>query len=236
MSGPRRWLCAGAALVVAGGLTAVSTWRHWAVCRVDLGSAACRALQDATHGFPGWGADQAPDPVASGTAMAAAVLLSTVWVLVVGCSRTSLPRTLMCVVVGAQPLVAALVVTLEAAGHPPPAGVGEWLTWPAETYVFPLLLGAGWLLTETALTTVRLLFLGWGVTSFGSVHRFADYAITQAAHPGTAGLSPPGLGYVTAVTQLVLGLVVILLTLPHGSTDAPDPPDRPDHDDFTLAA
>ena len=236
MPGPHRWVAAGALLVVAGTLTAVSTWRHWALCRADLASLRCAALEDATHGFPGWGEATRPDLGAAATAILAAVILSAVWVGMVGWDPRSLTHNLRCVIVGVQPLVAAAALVAESVGRPIPTSAASWLTWPAEAYVFPLLLGAGWLLHESARGTARLLALGWAVTSFGPFHHFGDYVIARVASPQALGSSPPGLGYATAATQFLLGFVVILLTVHNGPTGRPDSDEWPGRDGFTLAA
>ncbi len=236
MSGTRRWVAAGTLLAIAGILTATSTARHWAICRADRASLRCAELQDATHGFPGWGGLGRPDLGTSATAIAAALLLSAAWVGVVGWRRGSLTHNLMCVVVGVQPLIAATLLVVEAVGRRLPTAVGGWLTWPAEAYVFPMLLGAGWLLNESLLGTLRLLVLGWGVTSFGSIHHFVDAVAARLLAPGAVGASPPGLGYATAATQVLIGLVVVVLSLPRATPDTPEADGWPGPDGYTLAA
>ncbi|MGI8456656.1 MAG: hypothetical protein ACR2LI_00880 [Propionibacteriaceae bacterium] len=236
MSGTRRWAAAGLLLVVAGVLTAISTARHWAICRADPASLRCLALQDATHGFPGWGGLGRPDLGTAAAGIVAALLLSVAWVGVIGWARGSGTRNLLCVVVGVQPLIAATVLVIEATGFVLPAAVGGWLTWPAEAYVFPFLLGAGWLVNESLLGTLRLLTLGWGVTSFGSIHHVADSVVARLLSPDAVGASPPGLGYATAATQVLVGLVVVVLTLQRAVPDTPDTDDGPERDGFTLAA
>lgn len=238
MTGRRQWLVSGGLVVVAGVLTAVSTWRHWASCRSDPGSAACRVLADQSYGLPLWG-DSERDVLGVVLASVAAGLLVLAWVVVVGWSRGSIFRRILAIVVGAQPLLLMALVDLELwrPGRFVQAATNGWLTWPAEVLVLPFMLGAGWVLEEAAGPTVRLLALGWAVTSFGSLHHFIDYALTTQIS-GVVLRSPPGLGFLTALTQVGLGLVVLVLSV---LLDRPGEPEPEDDDErgkggFTLAA
>lgn len=240
MTGRRPWLVSGALVVVAGVLTTVSTWRHWSSCRSGPGSRACRLLEEQTYGLPLWGGADGRDVLGTALTSGAAGLLVLAWVAVIGWSRGSAFRRILAAVVGLQPLLLMALTHLELwrPGEFIQAATNGWLTWPAEVLVLPFMLGAGWVLEESAGCTARLIVLGWAVTSFGALHHFIDYALmTQMS--GVVVDSPPGLGFITALTQVALGLVVMFLSVVlHRSTE----PDSEDDDDeqgrggFTLAA
>jgi hypothetical protein len=213
MARRRRWGIAGGLLVLAGLGTAAATWRHWARCRPDVSAPACLALQDDTYGPPLWSVGGQPDAGGLALVAASALLATLAWVLVVDWARVSSARVVVAGIVGAQPLLVAALVGLELVRPGPTLlEVGGWLTWPAEIVVLPMLLGAGWILDEAPVQILRLMLLAWAVTSFGPVHHFVDYAVS-AARIGGASSTPPGLGYVTAGGQLVLGLAVALVSL-----------------------
>lgn len=241
MARRRRWVLASGLLVGAGSLTAASTWRHWAGCRSDLLGSRCLGLQSDTYGLPLWSAVGRPDLLGMALIAAAALLAALSWLLVVDWARVSSARAVLACVVGAQPLLVTGLVGLQLL-HPGPVllEVSGWLTWPAEVVVVPMLLGAGWILDEAPAQILRLIMLAWAVTSFGPVHRFLDYAIS-AAELGGAVNAPPGLGYVTAAGQMILGLAVAVVSLlvPNIVEDEGDDEEgdeRWGQDGFTLAA
>lgn len=233
----RRWISSGGLLVLAGGSTALSTWRHWSSCRPDTAARACLALRDETYGLPLWAGTADRDPTGTALAALAALLLVLAWLRVAGWARRSPARTALAAVVGGQPLLVALLVALQLTFPSRPLiEITGWLTWPAEVLVLPLLLGAGWIVDEAPLPTIRLILLGWGVASFGPVHLFVDHVITSLI-TGGAESSPPGLGYVTAGTQIALGMSVVVLTLVLERRKPPEEGDeRSGRDGFTLAA
>lgn len=240
MTGQRPWLVSGGLLVVAGVLTSVCTWRHWASCRSGPGSAACQFWQDQTYGLPLWGDAAGRDVLGTALASIAAGLLGLAWVVVISWSRGSAFRRILAVVVGLQPLLLMALVDLELwrPGQFTQAATNGWFSWPAEVLVLPFLLGAGWVLEESALRTVRLIVLGWAVTSFGPLHHFIDYVLTTQVS-GVIVDSPPGLGFITALTQVALGLTVIFLSVVLHRSDEPEPEDDDDErgrGGFTLAA
>ncbi|MET0692869.1 MAG: hypothetical protein ABWY56_03005 [Propionibacteriaceae bacterium] len=237
MTGRLRWLLSGGLLVLAGGLTAVSTWRHWDGCRPDLAAPTCLAVQETTYGLPLWGRVGHRDTIGTALGAVAAVLLGLAWLVVIGWARKNLARTLMATVIALQPLVVALLVDLElvAPGRFFAVGNSGWLTWPAEILILPMLLGAGWILDESFGHTLRLILLGWGVTSFGAVHHFVDYVGSMLLAPQSVE-TPPGMGYVTAATQIMLGVLVGLISLLLRPEDEGEDDDLPGRDGFMLAA
>jgi hypothetical protein len=237
MAGRRRWALAGGLLVVAGGLTAVSTWRHWSGCRPDAATPGCLMLQDSTYGLPLWGETGHQDVLGAAATVGSAVLLCLAWLVVADWARSSAARLAMAVVVGAQPLcAAALVAVSSSASGPVLLDTGGWLLWPAEVLVVPMLLGAGWILDEAPAQILRLMLLAWAVTSYGPLHHFVDFALSTVHAPSAVG-SPPGLGYVSAGTQIGLGLVLTVVSLLLGAGPEPEDGDeRWGQDGFTLAA
>ena len=237
MAGRRRWALAGVLLILAGGLTAVSTWRHWSGCRPDHAAPSCLLLQDATYGLPLWGATGHQDALSVVATVAAGLLLGLSWLVVADWARSSGARLALALIVGTQPLCAAALVA--ASSRSPGLALletGGWLMWPAEVVVVPMLLGAGWILDEAPAQILRLMLLAWAVTSFGPLHHFVDFAVSAARTPGATG-SPPGLGYVSAVTQIALGVVLTLVSLLLGHGPEPEEGDeRWGQDGFTLAA
>jgi hypothetical protein len=238
VTGRAPWIVSGGLLVLAGGLTAASTWRHWTSCRLGVGAPTCLRLQERTVGLPLWGGVGFRDSVGAALTALAALALSVAWLLVIGWARGTVGPLVMALLVGLQPVLAVVLVGCELL---PPAhlflvATHGWLAWPAEVLVFPMLLGAGWILDDTPKQILRLMVLGWGVTSFGPLHHFVDYAVTSAIF-GSTGSSPPGMGYVTAATQLGVGGVVVLSTLlgPKGS-EPEDDDEQYGRDGFTLAA
>lgn len=238
MSRPRRWIVSGGLLAAAGALTAVSSWRHWASCRPEPTSPACLALQDATYGLPLWATSGTHDSFDTVLVTLAALLLSSAWFLVAGWASNSGARTTVALAVGLQPLLVALLVDLAALtpGQRLAVDANGWLTWPAEIMVVPLLLGAGWILDETVVQVVRLMLLGWAVTSFGSVHHFVDHVLTSSLLGASVEGSPPGLGYVTGCTQIALGVAVVIISLVMRQGPEPEDDERSGRDGFTLAA
>jgi hypothetical protein len=230
-------LLSGGLLVLAGGLTAVSTWRHWAGCRPDPAAAACLALQEATVGLPVWGRTGHRDTLGTALGAAAALLLVLAWLVVIGWARRNPARLVVAGIIAAQPLLVAVLVDLELLAPDRFFGLGSsgWLTWPAEVLILPMLLGAGWVLDEPFVPTLRLVLLGWGVTSFGSLHHFFDYVGSRLLTPRSVEV-PPGMGYVTAATQVAVGLVVSVLSLLLRGDDEGEDDDQPGRDGFTLAA
>ncbi|MBA8794205.1 hypothetical protein FHX74_001810 [Friedmanniella endophytica] len=238
-----RWLVCGTLLLAAGTLTLVAAQRHWAVCRPDPSSAGCLLREEVSLAAPVWASAGHRDPTTAVLTVIACFLLFLAWVLAVGWARRRLIRTLVTLVVAAQPLLAAVLgivdlVTPDAALRLATSG---WLTWPAEMLVLPMLLGAGWIFEEGALAMVRLVVLGWTVTAFGSIHGFFDYVIFMIRHPvppgtpvGTVG-APAGMGFGAAIVQLALGVVVIGLSVWADRPRRPDT-DRRGRDGFTLAA
>jgi len=237
MPGRPRWIWSGCLLLVAGALTALSTWRHWADCRSGVTSEACVVLQEKTYGLPAWGPVGHRDTLGTALVAVAAVLLGTAWLTTSGWARRNAARTLVASIIGLQPLVVAVLVTLEllVPGRSIAVLTGGWLTWVAEMLVFPLLLGAGWILEEAPLPLLRLMLLGWGATSFGPLHHFGDFVSSALLMPRT-GATPPGLGYVTAGTQACLGLGVVAITLLLNSRKPEEGDERRGPDGFTLAA
>lgn len=240
MTGQRPWLISGGLVVVAGLLTSVCTWRHWTSCRSGPDSTACRRLEDQSYGLPLWGDAGERDVLGTVLVSVAAGMLVLAWVVVVGWSRGSAFRRILAAVVGLQPLLLMTLVHLELwrPGQFIQAATNGWLTWPAEVLVLPFLLGAGWVLEESAGRTARLIVLGWAVTSFGSLHHFIDYALTTQMS-GIVVDSPPGLGFITALTQVTLGLAVMFLSvvLHHaGEPEGEDDDDERGRGGFTLAA
>lgn len=237
MTGRPRWLLAGGLLVLAGGLTAVSTWRHWAGCRPDPAGPACLALQESTVGLPLWGRVGHRDTVGTALGAAAALLLVVAWLVVIGWARRNPARLVVAGIIAAQPLLVAVLVDLELLAPERFFGLSSsgWLTWPAEILILPMLLGAGWVLDEPFVPTVRLILLGWGVTSFGSLHHFVDYVGSRLLTPRAVEV-PPGVGYVTAATQIAMGLLVAVLSLLLRGNDEGEDDDQPGRDGFTLAA
>jgi hypothetical protein len=224
--------------VVGGALSAVSTWRNWAVCRPDISTPACRISQDRTSGLPLWGDVGHRDTWGTALAALAAVLLGLAWLAVGGWAGRNAARTAVVAIVGLQPLILAALVSLELVmpGRFSSTVTNGWLTWPAEVCVIPMLLGAGWLLDEGPVLTLRLILLGWGVTSFGSIHHLIDYMTSKLLSTNVAGLNP-GLGYVTAATQLGLGATVAIISLTLRDRTEPDgDEDELGPDGFTLAA
>lgn len=241
MARRRRWGLAGGLLAVAGLLTGISTWRHWARCRPDISAPACRVLQVDTYGLPLWSVRGRADLVGVALVAGAALLATFAWLAVVDWARVSAARAVLATVVGAQPLLVAGLAGLELL-HPGPVllEIGGWLTWPAEVVVVPMLMGAGWILDEAPVQILRLIMLAWAVTSFGPMHRFLDYAVSAAELGGSVN-APPGLGYVTAGSQVVLGLAVAVVSLlvPDADEDEGDDEEgdeRWGQDGFTLAA
>lgn len=195
-------------------------------------------LQEGTSTLPFWGELGHRHPLDSALAAVAALLLGVAWLTVVGWARHSAARTIVAVIIGLQPLTLAVLVELELfrPGQFLALGTSGWLTWPAEILVLPMLLGAGWILDERPLPTIRLIVLGWGVTSFGSLHNFLDYALTTARAPWPVD-TPFGLGYLTAATQVVVGVAVVVLSLVLRHRPEPEDGDeRWGRDGFTLAA
>lgn len=235
----RRWVCSATLLLLAGTLSALSTWRHWAPCRTASSGRACLVLQEETYGLPVWGQVGHRDPLGTALVAVAAVLLSLAWFSTAGWARRNPARIALAALIGLQPLVVAALVTLElvAPGRGYLILTSGWLTWTAEILVFPLLLGAGWVLEEPPAQMLRMIALAWGVTSFGPVHRFGDFVLSTVLLPRSA-VSPPGMGYVTAVSQVVLGLavVVISLVLPSGNEPEEEGDERTGRDGYTLAA
>jgi len=242
MTGRPRWLLSGGLLVLAGGLTAVSTWRHWSGCRPDPATPACLALQEATVGLPVWGRVGHRDTVGTVLGAAAALLLVLAWLVVVGWARRNQARLVVAGIIAVQPLLVAVLVDLELLAPDRFFGLASsgWLTWPAEVLILPMLLGAGWVLDEPFFPTLRLILLGWGVTSFGSLHSFFDYVGSRLLTPHAVEV-PPGTGYVTAATQVAVGLLVSALSLllrgddGRGDDEGGDD-EQPGRDGFRLAA
>lgn len=231
-------MSSAALLLLAGALTALSTWRHWAPCRTADRARACLALQEETYGLPIWGQAGHRDTMGTALAAVAAVMLSIAWFLTTGWARRNPARTALAALIGLQPLVVAALVTLElvAPGRGYPILTSGWLTWLAEVAVFPLLLGAGWVLEESTVQLLRMMVLAWAVTSFGPMHRFGDFVLSTTLLPRSAVVAP-GMGYVTAVTQVVLGLTVVLVNLVLGPNNPEEEGDeRKGRDGFTLAA
>jgi hypothetical protein len=234
----RRWVFCGVLLLVAGALTALSTWLHWSPCRTADRGRACLVLQEETYGLPVW--SQAGHRNTFGTALVAvsAALLSIAWFCTTGWARRNPARTALAALIGLQPLVVAALVIFELAA--PGRGyailTSGWLTWLAEMLVFPLLLGAGWVLEESPVQLLRLMVLAWAVTSFGPMHRFGDFVLSTVLLPRSA-VTPPGMGYVTAATQVVLGVAVVVVSLVLPSSNEPEEGDeRSGRDGYTLAA
>ncbi len=220
MVGRARWLTCGGLLLAAGVLTVLATTDHWARCRPALDIADCLSLEQATTGAPSWGPVAFRDPTAVLLTVLAGFLLCGAWVLVAGWARGQWMRTVVSVVIALQPLSGSVLGLVDFVSPDVALRVAQsgWLTWPAEMLVLPLLLGAGWILEEGPLETTRLIVLGWGVTSFGSMHTFGDYMIFMARHQGPVPppghrWNPDGLGFGIACTQLGVGLVVVVLTL-----------------------
>lgn len=235
----RRWFSSAGLLVLASALTALSTWRHWGPCRAAVAGRACLALQEETYGLPVWGQVGHRDLMGTALVAVSAALLSVAWFLTTGWARGNPARTALAALIGLQPLVVAVLLALELAA--PGRGyvilTSGWLTWLAEMLVFPLLLGAGWVLEESPVQLLRLMALAWGVTSFGPMHRFGDFVLSSMLLPRSA-VTPPGMGYVTAVAQVALGLavVVVSLVLPSGHEPEEEGDERTGRDGYTLAA
>ena len=151
-------------------------------------------------------------------------------------------RTALSVIIALQPLAGAVLglIDLISPDLVLPLARSGWLTWPAEMLVLPLLLGAGWIIEEPPTKMLRLILLGWGVTSFGSMHTFGDYIIFMIRHhgpgapPGTSW-NPAGMGFGIAGTQLGVGLVVLIISLFIGRGPNRED-DRRGRGGFTLAA
>ena len=239
MVGRPRWFISGVLLLGAGVLTLISTSRHWARCRPDTHSASCVRLEEVTTGVPSWAPVAFRDPEAALLTAVAGLMLCLAWVLVAGWARRRWMRTLVTVIVALQPLSGAALGLGNLFGHDRLLSLASsgWLTWPAEMLVMPLLLGAGWIMEESPLQMTRLIVLGWGVTSFGSMHAFGDYIIFMIRHPIAPGQfgNPAGMGFGVAGTQLGVGLIVLIMSLAMGR--GPKREDgRRGRDGFMLAA
>lgn len=223
--------------MLAGALTAVSSWRHWAACRPDISAPGCLLMTEETIGLPLWADAAHRDLWASALVGGSATLLSLAWFVASGWARGSVYRLAVAAFVGAQPLLVAVLVELEliAPGQLFAVAASGWLLWPAEVLVFPLLLGQGWLVEESPVRLARLLMLAWGATAFGPLHHFVDHVGSMLLVP-VAAPSPPGLGYVTAGTQVVLGVAVVVVTLLLPRPKPTDGDELTGRDGFTLAA
>lgn len=220
MVGRPRWLLSGTLLLTAGALTMIATSHHWARCRPDQGSSRCLALEEATTGAPSWGPVAFRNPTAVLLTVIAGFLLFAAWMLVAGWARGQWMRTLVSVIIALQPLAGSVLglIDLRTPDLVLPLAQSGWLTWPAEMLVLPLLLGAGWIMEERPTRMVLLIVLGWGVTSFGSMHTFGDYIIFMIRHQGPGappGVSwnPAGMGFGIAGTQLGVGLIVVIISV-----------------------
>lgn len=225
-------------MMTAGALTALTAWQHWGVCRPATGSEACLSLRKASSGSVWWLGGDTRNASALILAAVAATVIAGAWLVVIRWAQGSAVRLVMAAIIAGQPLLVAGLTEAEliSAGRPLGLGIDGWLTWPAEILVFPLLLGAGWLLDQTPAHTLRLLLLGWGVTSFGPMHHFVDDVATTMLLRGGPGV-PAGLGYVTAGTQISIGLALVVISLAFGRPTATgDDDDRYGPDGFTLAA
>jgi hypothetical protein len=224
-------------LVLAGGCTALWTRRHWVACDADPSASDCLVLRDESYDLPVGMAAGQPVLADALLVVAAALLLGLAWLTVLDWARASAARMVVAVMIALQPVLVAAVEVLQlATSSPVLLTAAGWLTWPAEMLVIPLLLGAGWILDEAPGQVVRLMLLAWAVTSFGPLHHFVDYVLSSVLLDGL-GARPPGLGYVTAFTQVGCGLLVLVATMWLETPGEPEEGDeRTGRDGFSLAA
>jgi len=213
----RAWFVAGALLIVACFLTAVSVMRQWSPCGADSGSQACLALQQTMNMLP----IQADTmvlrvPWAASLVALGLTLATCAWIAFL--LLHPLGRGIK--IFGAVVAVPLVIMS-----------IGGWFgVWSVESWVAH---GGAWIILGTisefvaiaflvyatmsreavSVTTMqRLVVLIFGVTAFGTMHQSAEFILLAFFDQAAQGV-PRYLGVGTALTLGLTGAGVIWLTL-----------------------
>jgi hypothetical protein len=212
------WFSAGALLIVAGLVTAVSVIRQWSLCTVGgWSSQACVTLQQTMNVLPIQADTLAlRAPWAAPLAALGLTLATVAWIAFLILSRLSRGIKIF----GA--VVAVPLVIMSLGGWFGAWSVESWVAHGGAWIVIGVIaefVAIGFLVYATMsrepvdrVTTQRLIVLLFGVTAFGTMHQSAEFILFGLPAQSASGV-PRYLGFGTALTLLLTGTGVIGMTI-----------------------